>query len=490
MSVEAEWERLVAGALVGTARGGASAPVGLVAQLADRDPEEQLLGGAAGLGLERAAGRRPRAQVGGPRIEPAPGDDRPACPARAARHLAALLRGHHADVLGEWCQTAAAAGCRAPDELLTALLRAASSRRDARLLLAIGLRGEWLARQNADWQALVADDDPERVWSTGTRTERLHALQSLRARDPDRARELVQTTWNEDGPDERECFVTALGVGLSLADEPFLEEALGDKRKGVRLAAAELLARLPGSRLAQRAAGRAPALLRFPPLEVALPDALDPALARDGIDPKRDRDLGERAAILCQLIAATPLGAWSFAAEPEPLLAAALASEWSRAVIAGLCRAAIRQSRSDWASALVRALCRDPASWRNELPRLLAALAAAEREAILLPLASESDGDVDRGALRLLLEAADHAWSAKLSRVVLRALARHFATEREHPHWAFRAALHTFALRLDPSAHAELSTPIPEALEEPLATLRFRAEMLGAFASSETGGTP
>ena len=86
----------------------------------------------------------------------------------------------------------------------------------------------------------------------GTLAERCADFALLRLRDPGIARDWLQRTLGTDPPEAREAFVKLLLAGLSMEDESLLETALDDKRKGVRLAAAECLARLPESAHARR----------------------------------------------------------------------------------------------------------------------------------------------------------------------------------------------------------------------------------------------
>src|SRR5690348_15856749 len=89
-------------------------------------------------------------------------------------------------------------------------------------------------------------------------------------------------------------FVAMLAFGLSLADEPFLERALDDRRKEVRQQAAGLLVRLPSSALAARMLDRArdlitlgtSTILHRPRIDVTPPDEADVAMIRDGVNPK------------------------------------------------------------------------------------------------------------------------------------------------------------------------------------------------------------
>ena len=64
----------------------------------------------------------------------------------------------------------------------------------------------------------------------------------------------MESTFKDETWEDREAFVQRFAAGLSDADEPFLEAVLDDSRKAVRVAAAELLRRLPRSAYAQRAA--------------------------------------------------------------------------------------------------------------------------------------------------------------------------------------------------------------------------------------------
>jgi hypothetical protein len=107
----------------------------------------------------------------------------------------------------------------------------------------------------------------------------------------------LRSTWDTDAPEAREAFLTILAEEVGTDDESFLEFALDDKRKAVRLAAADLLARLPESGHARRMLARLESLieleaphggilgkLRKRKLRVDLPAAPDKAAQRDGID--------------------------------------------------------------------------------------------------------------------------------------------------------------------------------------------------------------
>ena len=173
-----------------------------------------------------------------------------------------------------------------------------------------GPRGEWLAARRPDW-AFTAPD-PDQTWASGGRAQRRALLAALRAEEPARARALLESTWAEESPDDRASFVAALVANLGPDDEPLLENALEDRRKPVRRAAAELLWALPESRLAARMAQRAAPLLKVTRrrLEVTLPEQCDADMERDGIERRPPRGTGERQFWLAQLLAAAPLSTW------------------------------------------------------------------------------------------------------------------------------------------------------------------------------------
>lgn len=194
-------------------------------------------------------------------------------------------------------------------------------------------------------------------------------LRRARRADPALGLELVRSTWDADSPRDRAAFLAELDEGLSDADEPFLEAALDDRRKEVRLAAAGVLRRLPTSRLARRMAERARPLLRIslppgglvsklsgakPEVTVALPTECSKEMARDGIEPKPPQWTGERAWWLRQTIAATPPSTWSADAPPETWIAAARRNEWSEVLLAAFVDAAERHRDAAWAEALIR----------------------------------------------------------------------------------------------------------------------------------------
>ena len=136
-------------------------------------------------------------------------------------------------------------------------------------------------------------------------------------------RAAVAASWEHATAKERVRLLEAMMAGLSIADEPFLEEALDDRAKTVRALAARLLTQLPDSRLAQRMGRRltplirvTKRLLRDPLLAVDPPTSIDDAAARDGLD--KDGGNGQPVAWLRAIIAGAPLSTWTEATGLPP----------------------------------------------------------------------------------------------------------------------------------------------------------------------------
>jgi len=326
-------DELVSTALLGT-RGATARITTLPDDVANVLPagaapaEEMLLDAAAAMALYARAGAKPREGV----LLPAPaGADRWAeCSSGAAAILAQVLEESMQPLLLEWLTLAARAERRPPHHLLPKLLDAAAARRALRTPVSavIDERGRWLTQFNLKWQFTGAGDRPPlEQWQLGNRQQRAEALRAVRSSDPELARELITNTWGEDAAELRAEWVEGLLVNLSEADEAFLESRLDDRSARVRAAAADLLCRLPDSRLVARMAARVSPLVTFQPgvegnvlkltrgkpasWRVALPEAFDKEMLRDGLVEKPDQSIGPKQWWLQQMIGCVPLDHWT-----------------------------------------------------------------------------------------------------------------------------------------------------------------------------------
>ncbi|MEU6770973.1 DUF5691 domain-containing protein [Streptomyces sp. NPDC046759] len=523
------WEDLVTAALLGTDR----RPAAYVGS--GRRAPLALLDEAAVATVRRRAGLRPARAARLP--EPAPGDPRPALPAAAARRLATLLAGRSAggtggrrgsspdlmELLPQWLAAANAHGYAAPPQALPALLDAARGRTDLRpaALAFAGPRALWLARLNPDWRfalraapgggaALPDPGDGEgvrRLWQEGLFAERVALLGALRAGAPGLARELLASTWPTERAEDRLMFLDSLRRGLSPADEPFLEQALGDRSRNVRATAAELLSALPASALAARMAVRAGACVALDhtghssAIVVEAPHACDSGMERDGVVATPPAGRGERSWWLGQLVEAAPLATWRGrlgGRTAREIVALPVTDGWQGELHAAWCRAAVRQRDTEWSRALLGSPSAPEAGGPGavslaERAKLLAALEPTERAAWVAGfIAAHGLSEAFQ-----LLGVCAVPWAEPLGRSVVDAL--NIARDAGSYPWSFSGVMGLAERCLDPAEATRLEAllAIPdehedaapgaggywaEAFQRLVTTLRLRAAMAGELA--------
>ncbi|OII63197.1 hypothetical protein BJP40_02980 [Streptomyces sp. CC53] len=486
------WEDLVTSALLGTER----RPPGPGVAADGQEAPEALLDAAALATVRRRAGLRPAAAV--PLPEPAPGDGRPSLPDAARRRLAQLLAdrtggGHGGgrrgaapdltELLPQWLAAANRHGYRAPAALLPALLDAARARTDLRpqVLAFAGPRGLWLARLNEEWRFALRGShggfplpdaadagQVRRLWQEGLFAERVALLETVRARDAAAARDLLDSTWGEDGADDRLMFLDVLRKGLSPRDEPFLERALADRSRTVRATAAELLSALPGSALAGRMARRAATCVGLDhtgdgaAIAVEAPHECDAAMRRDGVEANPPAGRGRRSWWLGQLVQAAPLAVWTdrFGGRTaEEIVALPVADDWREELHAAWCRAAVRQRNAEWSRALLGP-APAPLAPTGARPSLLSTLPDAERAlwvSRFIAVHGLSEAFQTLGACSV-------PWSGPLARAVVDALDS--ARDAGSYPWSFSGVMGLAERCLDP-AEADRLAPLTVVPDEP-----------------------
>lgn len=374
------WESALAAALIGADR---APPQPDAPFSAGGNAASALLARLAAHGVHRLAGAGLAADALDPLPERAPvGPDCP--PAASLRLLGLVGAGQSAQAtVVEWCGHAAAARVRIPSWLLPVILayvRNHPEMADGFAALA-GPELAWLGRACGEAADAFAGDPAEESdedWQSGTWQERRAAFGRFRRRAPEAARAALEAGFRREKAAIREHLVAVMEIGLSEADEPFLETCLDDRAAGVRTAARNRLLRLRGSRLALRMAGRARAAVTLvhrkgmlggllgrgtTTLSVTLPEE-SPDLARDGIEPSAyDRHGGghgsghggRRAGLLRDILACAPLHA--FADHPPRLwIEAALRSEWQSQILEGLYASVRDEGDTAWAQAMAATL--------------------------------------------------------------------------------------------------------------------------------------
>ena len=478
-----QWDAVVSVATLGTSRTALPAEILSESALvpAGDTRERSLLRVAAMQHLSRLAGMR-FPSLGAP----APAPPAPATPARvvseaAAWRLGRMLTGEHRELVPEWFALAKRAGAVVPPHWLPPVLDALAPAGRIEFGEVLGAHAQWLARRNAAWShGGSADGDDS--WTTGTLAERLVLLTGLRRRDTAAARRLVESTWPADPADAREAFVRALLDGLGPGDEDFLERALDDKRKGVRVAAADLLSRLPASAHGLRNAARLDALVRFEDarpgrganvverrLAVTLPSSLEKDAIRDGIDakPPAGRGIGERTFWLAQMVSMAPPAYWTrrFDLTPASFVDAVLATEHGEELLAALSLAAGRHPEAGWIATLcgywiAQAAGDGESRALTMIPSLLGALAPSEREALLQSLLRTGRPMRFELVHALLAGGGDLVWSAETTRLAIARLTEICLAGSQR--WAAyaRAFLAAWGYHADVNAAVETLAPL------------------------------
>lgn len=466
----------------------------------DAPPGTALLRAAAANAVWQLAGQRVRPSDPPVRDAPATASARLVSEAAALR-LGHMLSGTRSGLVTEWFVCASEAGLVLPPHWLPVVLGALEPTVRQTFTSVLGPLGAWLASKNPAWAdaaPLHAGDD---AWAHGTFEQRKVALALQRQRDPSEGRRWVESTWLQDAPEERAAFIQGLRTGLGRDDEALLERALDDSRKSVRAAAVECLMCLPESAHARRSlerlrqllqlriAGRLGALTTHR-LDVQLPDAPDRAAIRDGIELKvpAGRKVGERVWWLMQMVAMTPPGGWMQQdCDADAILDAALATDYSEALLQAFTTATLRRPDAVWISALCRRWTgrRDQAALVPQLAALLSAAPDDARDGILQDVVRLL-GAAGFDTTLALLSRTDGAWSAGTTELALMALGERGRSDRQqwqHPRtalvpWAPRVHIETAARDLPVLTGAlPAESPWRSAIEELADSVEFRSEM-------------
>jgi hypothetical protein len=504
-ATDSPWQAVVSAALLGTERQPFTPPTAphrlgeVLSSLGERHPESALLSAAAILALHQQTGRLPENLPIAPE-HPCEATDLPRCSPRAARFLHLMLQGEYGPVLPEWLAVAAQAGQRVPELHLPTLLDLGRQQRHLReaILLVLGQRGRWLAAQNPDWSYAV-ELETEADWETGSIAARSLFLQHLRTRNPDRARELLSSCWSQEAASDRVRFLESFYTGLSMADEPFLEDVLNDRSKEVRRIAADMLSRLPDSRLCQRMTERLQPLVQLKlqagkvkDIDITLPETCDTAMQRDGIEPKPQSRIGQHAWWLQQIIAATPLHFWqhSQSSDIPALLQLANGHEWRKALVEGWLLATQRQGNKEWGQAFLHHSTDYP---QDILRQLLDFLTSEQRQSLACTLIRKTGMSSSAQNIVLVLAQSREPWSEELTRSVLESLNQHGNINDYTRQWQVREQLKAAVLCIPPRFLPEATTllanlqpaSLSEVVHEFLSTLQMRQDLWQAF--SQTG---
>lgn len=334
----------------------------LAATPAGASPARRLLDAAGVVGIVRRAllPTQPTATLP-PAPDPAPDVVEQVLSPDAAVTLRSYLAQPDLPTLHEWLEHVRAAGRVTPPELVPAVLRAAAATRwrEARhgYVAILGTRGRWFAAQHDEWRHLVvelprADDGTVDVdaladapaWRDTTPDARTDWFDLVRAAAPDAARSLLLRDGATIDPASLTGCLGVLGLRLTLADEPVLEEAAAHRSRSVAETARQLLERLPGSAARAR-------------LAATLGDAV--TITRGRLLGRTQMTVDDALApdALAAAVGANPLTRWTDTGlGPAELIDLALAAgDRAAPVLDGWLRTTIDEGNSTWADAFLAA---------------------------------------------------------------------------------------------------------------------------------------
>ncbi len=462
------WNETIKTALLGTNRAELPALNEIVpnhnalGQLLTRLPPQEdaatLLGVAGAVALHQQTGWQPRQNVP---LTPTPQlNDLPVCPPHIGHQLDQLLEGSQSALLPEMLDALAQSGCRVPEPLLPSLLEKGKkfSRIRPSLLAVLGHRGRWLAAQNPEWR--YASPEMESwagllaEWETAVPVQRQTLLRQLRNTQPEYGRQILEHTWKSNSGMVRHQIIKILETNLSLADEPFLEAALDDRNHLVRRTAADLLAKLPTSRLAQRMIQHVAGVLTWTPhkeraITIRLPQTISPTMLRDGIPAfKPEQQTKMQSRLLTQMIGSVPLTYWceTWQKTPAEIVQAVLHSGWPRTLTAAFSTAAIRQNEAAWAEALIFA-----SQFNVSTGRLIPVLPTETCFALMQQAAQQSTLLTRPNPLYIFLQHWPQPWSVAMGEFWLDLFAQHLQqTKDQAPDPTLNSLLRRFGQKCDP----------------------------------------
>ncbi|MCB0585080.1 MAG: hypothetical protein KDD06_07140 [Phaeodactylibacter sp.] len=500
------WEALIRIAIIGTERGTLPEPaqeaLSRLGVDTEADPARAVLEGAALYHQLRRAGF-PIGTFEGElplQAEAAPEGKSPVS-GRSARHLKLILEGRFRKALPEYLQLLKTHQKSIPPEHLSALFYF-SLKSDAlwRILQeSLSPFCRWLLRQNPDWEALAGREDVE-SWPDAMHKEQLSMLRYIRRTQPAEAISLLKNSWDEYSFSEKQAFLKEMETGLGRYDEPFLEHCLSDSRKGVRTAAALLLAHLPDSALSGRLFSRARALFREEKKGLAFhfPEKLDDELKRDGIGAaSKKHPEGQRAGWAFEMISRIPPRRWEehFSRPTVDTLRLVAGTNRKKLLLEGLANAAILHQDHRWIEALLRYWWRtdDEEGWSGNTGKLLMGnLPDPVFNEIALQHLRQNPGFIEeKSFISQMLGLGAHNWNDALAQLVLQGFQQWLSGARSYfwNLWHYKRILEVAAYRINPGLLENFRTgwdarsPVwyrwEKDVERFLKVLAFRRDMRG-----------
>jgi Family of unknown function (DUF5691) len=447
------WETLVASALVGTDR---QSPVidfnnpalsDYQTSLQSQSATQQILSAAGLIAAYQTVGKS-ATTASLPLPAAASSEQLICCSPQTTRHLGTILQeNRYAEILPELLQLLAQSQQTVPPDFLPLLLDAGKKDKKLRPLILpiLGNLGQWLARQNRQWEyglgIKIADVNLasiQEIWATGSRSERSAALSQWRELQPVESQQALAASWKQEKADDRATWLEILQIGLSLADEEFLEVALVDRSEPVRHQAIHLLNQLP-SQYRQRLTKLATELLVIKEvdgyqLQINLPQADAVEWIAMGLLDKPSSKAGAKPAKvtveqLSPVFIGTDLNVWP--SDIDRLITSIQSLSTGNIILSGLARAACYQQRMDWIEVLIT---RSPTVFTNSSTQSLLSFLPSENNNIKERFFAQLltiDNSIEALPNNLMIMGCEPCWSSSLSSLVFQKF-HEYAQQQKH----------------------------------------------------------
>ncbi len=365
------WEHVINTAMLGTDKpmpGNSDMPeaiaeIALMIDAAETlDKEAKFLQKAAVIYNYRQCGFKPLQKPDLP-VNIAGPETMPYCSEAAARVLNDILEEDNVPLLELWMTRCSEQGQLFLPDVLPAVLDKAG--RDASLRLLViacsGNRGAWLSRLNPVW-AFFTQLTNEEIWQTGKPEERVKLLRKIREDDPNRGRQMLEQTWEQETAAAKVELLKAFRTNAAVADLPWLENILAEKGQKVKEEVMNILKLIPGSFIIKQyeqllkqsvVLKKEKAILGMMTkvsIQHKLPDVVDESIFKSGIEklagPKST--FTDEQFILYQLIAAVPPSFWEKQFDATPQQVVGHFEKYAETMVGALGTAVSRFGASEW----------------------------------------------------------------------------------------------------------------------------------------------
>ncbi|MEZ4984042.1 MAG: DUF5691 domain-containing protein [Saprospiraceae bacterium] len=420
--------------------------------------------------------------------------------ARAIAHLKSLLYGEQRLALSEFLRLLHTTRKTIAPEFLPDLVETCFNDGTLfpMLLPAIGERGRWLVAQHPVWKIRLPGPAQYREWRMANTAEMKTLLTAYRQNAPEEALQSLVAAWSDMDHKEKSRLLPALVAGLSQADEPFLETCLSEPRKEVRIAAAELLSRLPDSQLVSRCFHAARGILNWGQnrMVVQLPHEVPKSAASDGIYPTGSKLPGGLPLNWAQqLVARIPITYWTKHWEQPlaPIIIAFTAAQYAKQWQWALAESLLRFPNEEAARILIKWwLINAPLeTWNAPVVQDLLRQTSNEvfNDAMIAWLEQAGPLVAEQSLGYWWLTLAQQEWSQPLSKIIVLGFQDMVQSGKAHQHhlWHYRRLLEVASYQSDPElmdtlkrgwaiGSSTIARWMPD-LEKMWQTLHFRRDM-------------